>query len=67
MMADYAFGFWIHAAYSYLLLFIGSFLLIRNVVYAPGIYKRQAVLLVISMVIPGFSMRFTSWVSPAWI
>lgn len=54
LMADYAFGFWIHAAYSYLLLFIGSFLLIRNVVYAPGIYKRQAVLLVISMVIPWF-------------
>jgi len=48
----HAFAFWIHTAYSYVLLVLGVFLLIRAVVRRAGPYRAQAGLLLAGAVVP---------------
>lgn len=52
LTAEYGMGFWIHATYSYLLLFIGTVLLIQYAAQTPEIYRKQATVLVASMLVP---------------
>jgi PAS domain S-box-containing protein len=44
--------FWIHAVYSYLMLFAGSFLLLRNLIRSQEILSGQALNLLIAVVVP---------------
>jgi PAS domain S-box-containing protein len=53
--STYGLVFWIHTAYSYLLLIAGVFLLIRAVVRHSGPYRAQAVLLLIGALVPWVS------------
>jgi PAS domain S-box-containing protein len=52
LVADYGVGFWIHTVYSYLILLIGTILLIQHTAQAPDVYRKQAILLICSMLIP---------------
>jgi PAS domain S-box-containing protein len=45
-------AFWIHAAYSYVLFLLGSFLLIQSLIRSPRLYRRQALALLISALAP---------------
>ena len=44
--------FWVHAAYLYILLAIGSIVLMRGLLRAPSIYRGQAVMVLIGAVTP---------------
>ncbi len=48
----FALGFWFHTAYSYLLLFIGSYILIQTLARTPAQYRGQSVALLIGAVTP---------------
>ncbi len=52
LIAEYGPGFWIHATYSYLLLLTGTVLLIQYAAQTPEIYRKQATVLVVSMLVP---------------
>ncbi len=43
--------FWVHAAYSYLLLLIGTFLLTRALIHSPRLYSAQAGILVLGAIL----------------
>jgi len=45
-------AFWFHTAYSYLLLFIGSYILIRTLTRTPAQYRGQSVALLMGAVTP---------------
>lgn len=45
-------GFWLHTAYSYLLLFLGSYLLIWALSRKPALYRGQSVALFVGAAIP---------------
>jgi len=45
-------GFWGHAVYSYLLLFLGSILIIRTLIRSPHLYRGQTIGLLIGMLAP---------------
>lgn len=45
-------AFWLHTAYSYLLIGVGTFLLLRNFVQMPRVYRRQASALVVAVCAP---------------
>jgi diguanylate cyclase (GGDEF)-like protein len=45
-------GFWIHITYAYLLMFLGTFVLIRMAWNFSPLYRRQVRLLVIAAIIP---------------
>lgn len=44
--------FWIHAAYSYLLLFLGTFQLFKSAIRSPHFYRGQIVPLLVAVVAP---------------
>jgi PAS domain S-box-containing protein len=44
--------FWVHASFSYLLMLIGSALLLRSISDSSGLYRRQVVLLLLSALAP---------------
>lgn len=44
--------FWIHSMYSYLLLFIGTVFLVRNIFKSAHIYRSQAVVLLVGLLLP---------------
>lgn len=48
-------GFWIHSIYSYLLMFIGSILLIRILIRPLSLYRKQAISLLIGALLPWFA------------
>jgi len=48
----YGLWFWIHTAYSYLLMLIGSFLLIRALQRAPQLYRQQRNIVLIGILLP---------------
>jgi PAS domain S-box-containing protein len=54
MLADIFYGpwFWVHAGYSYLYLFLGAILIVLAVVRSSRAYRRQAVTLLIAVLIP---------------
>ncbi len=45
-------AFWIHTAYSYLLLLLGTILLFRTFVCSPTLYRRQAGAILVGMLVP---------------
>jgi PAS domain S-box-containing protein len=45
-------AFWVHTAYSYLLLGLGTFLLLRSLVRMPQVYRRQAGALLVAVCAP---------------
>jgi PAS domain S-box-containing protein len=45
-------AFWLHTVYSYLLVGIGTFLLLRNVARMPRVYRRQAGALLVAVCAP---------------
>src|SRR5581483_3168179 len=54
LVLDSALGpaFWLHTAYSYLLTGVGTFLLLRNFVQLPRVYRRQASALLVAVSAP---------------
>ena len=52
LVVEYGIGFWLHAIYSYLLLLIGTMLLIQYSFHAPGAYRKQTAVLILSMLVP---------------
>ncbi|MBN2509435.1 MAG: PAS domain-containing protein [Spirochaetales bacterium] len=52
IVIDYSHIFWIHATYSYLLLFLGVFFIIRKVINTPQVPVTQALLLLGACFIP---------------
>jgi PAS domain S-box-containing protein len=46
--------FWAHTAYSYLMLAGGTFLLIRSLIIAPGLYRDQSLALLLGVTAPWF-------------
>jgi len=44
--------FWVHTAYSYLMLFVGAVILIRAVVSSPQLYRGQIGLILIGAIMP---------------
>jgi len=54
LVLDLTYGawFWVHWMYSYLLLLLGTILLIRVLIRSEGLYRGQALVLVIGMLAP---------------
>jgi len=50
--ASHGVGFWIHAAYSYLLLLLSTSLLVQALVHSPRLYRAQAGVLLIGALVP---------------
>lgn len=44
--------FWVHFAYSYLILFVGTLLFVRVLWHRPGIYRRQMIALLVGVFVP---------------
>lgn len=58
-------GFWLHAAYSYTLLLLGSFLLVRQSLRGPSIFETQALVMILGALIPFFAnVIYIFWLSP---
>lgn len=52
LIIEYNSGFWLHTIYSYLLLFIGTILLLQHVLHVPNIYRKQVIALIIGLSVP---------------
>ena len=48
----YGAWFWIHTAYSYLLILAGSVVILRTIAHSPSLYRGQAVILMVSALAP---------------
>ena len=48
----YGLWFWIHTSYSYLLILLGTFILVRRLFRRPRLFRKQAVTLLICATIP---------------
>jgi PAS domain S-box-containing protein len=58
-------AFWVHTVYSYLLLGLGAFLLLRNVVRLPRVYRRQAGAMLVAVCAPWVgNLLYVSGLSP---
>ena len=59
--------FWVHTAYSYLLLLVGMILIVRMAVRSPRLYRSQALAMVVGMLAPAIATllitfrMFTGW------
>jgi len=51
-VSTYGIWFWIHALYSYLLLFLGAILLLKTVIRSPDLYRDQVVAVLIGVLAP---------------
>ncbi|NJN53824.1 MAG: PAS domain-containing protein [Anaerolineae bacterium] len=49
---EFGIGFWIWAAYAYLVILVGSLLIITAVLRSPRLYQGQAVMLILGSLIP---------------
>ena len=49
---DFAIGFWLHALYSYLLILLGVYLLVRAQLHARRLYRRQVIALLAASILP---------------
>lgn len=45
-------AFWVHAAYSYIFLIVGSFLLIRQSLRGPSLFETQAAMMMLGAAVP---------------
>ena len=52
LSVSYGFWFWIHTAYSYVLLLIGTAIVVRSIGRMTGIYRRQAAILLLAVSAP---------------
>jgi PAS domain S-box-containing protein len=52
LMVDFGPAFWVHAAYSYLLILAGTILMIRAFIITPHHYRGQVVTLLLSVIAP---------------
>lgn len=52
MLADYGAWFWVHTAYSYLLIVLGTLLTIQSLIRTPQVYRGQATALLIAVFAP---------------
>lgn len=44
--------FWVHAAYSYVMILSGDYLLLRQFAGSPGLYRRQLTALLVGVIVP---------------
>jgi PAS domain S-box-containing protein len=49
---SYGWWFWVHSAYSYILLMAGTILMIRSLIRSQGLYRGQATALLVAVVVP---------------
>ncbi len=49
---SYGVWFWVHSAYSYLLLLLGTIFIIRSIGRMPGLYRGQAIVLLMAVLAP---------------
>jgi PAS domain S-box-containing protein len=62
---SHGFWFWVHFAYSYLMLFVGSVIVFRSIWRMQGLYRRQAAILIAALLVPWLSnILFTTGLSP---
>ena len=56
LLINQSFGpwFWVHTAYSYILLSLGTFFLVFSLLYAPNPYRGQAVTILVGSLVPWF-------------
>jgi two-component system, cell cycle sensor histidine kinase and response regulator CckA len=60
--------FWVNIGYSYLLIVLGSVVLLRTIVHYPKSYIRQAALLVAAVIAPWVGNGLsTFWLTRSWI
>ena len=52
LTVTYSVGFWVHTAYSYLLLLLGTILLIQAFIRSPHLYRKQAGVLLAGALVP---------------
>ncbi len=66
LMLAHGLWFWVHTAYCYILLALGSLLLLSAVYRHPQIYRQQAVMLMIAALVPWVGNVFSVfWIVPA--
>lgn len=51
--------FWVHAVYTYSIMLVGAFILVRRHIYAPRVYRRQGFALLVALVLPWLANIFT--------
>ncbi len=62
---EFGFWFWIHTAYSYLLLFIGFFVMAKQLIDSPSPYRCQVITLLIGGIVPWIAnIAFTCKLTP---
>ncbi len=65
LSVSYGFWFWVHTAYSYILLLVGTAIVVRSVGRMTGIYRRQAAILLLAVSAPWIgNALYLSGVSP---
>ena len=52
LTSEPAIWFWVHSAYSYILIMTGTYLLFRQFIHAPAAYRRQLVALFVAVITP---------------
>jgi PAS domain S-box-containing protein len=58
-------GFWVHTAYSYLFILVGSFLLVRQALKGPANFESQAAMMILGTSFPFIAnIIFTFWLAP---
>jgi PAS domain S-box-containing protein len=58
-------GFWIHTAYSYILILTGSFILVYKSLKGPSIFETQGLMMIIGAAVPFLAnIVYTFWLAP---
>lgn len=52
IQSNLGFWFWVHSAYSYSLILVSCYLLFRQFIGSPGLYRRQLIALFVSVFVP---------------
>ncbi len=65
LQVTYGFWFWIHSAYSYLLLLAGALIILRSIGRRQGLYRGQTVALIVAVLAPwAGNILYLSGLSP---
>ncbi|MBN1248484.1 MAG: PAS domain-containing protein [Anaerolineae bacterium] len=51
--------FWLHAVYSYGLMLVAAYVLVRSHLYAPRVYRRQGIALLVALLMPWVANAIT--------
>ena len=58
-------GYWVHTAYSYSFVLVGSFLLVRQSLKGPALFESQAAMMILGAGFPFVAnLIFTFWLAP---